>query len=455
MDTARATLLLGAALALGPLPAATAAPADRAPVEDPQEWTQYRLTPEKNPVLTTDGSVEPFPGGFALPDEVRSTPVVVGDRLYVGTHGSGTLHAFDLATGEQLWQAQAPNWIHSEMIVADGTVWVGYGDRGEERADGIRGDGPGGVLALDAATGERRWQHAVDGHVMPTPVLHGGRIHAAAGDRHLHVLDAATGELLERVEIGAVVSMAAPAAEDGILYTAGLYDEPRVVAYDMAARTTAWQTPVPQADSGLDDVPPAVSEGIVVTTSHRDLGPLEHLEHWAHGFDAATGELLWETRLGDGPFVVDNKSGAPVVADGTVYVGSPTTERLHALDLRTGRQRWAHGSGPVKAAPAVVDGAVVYSTTTGAVGALDAATGLPRGRQQVSDQPLAPAGPVVVDDAVLAGGHDGRVHVLDLDALTGRTAGAVLAPLGTGLLAVGAIAALTLLVLRRGRRTGR
>ncbi|MCJ8503639.1 hypothetical protein MRU69_02000 [Kocuria flava] len=76
MDTARATLLLGAALALGPLPAATAAPADRAPVEDPQEWTQYRLTPEKNPVLTTDGSAEPFPGGFALPDEVRSTPVV-------------------------------------------------------------------------------------------------------------------------------------------------------------------------------------------------------------------------------------------------------------------------------------------------------------------------------------------------------------------------------------------
>ena len=30
------------------------------------------------------------------------------------------------------------------MLVSEGTVYVGYGDRGQERGDGLRGDGPVG-----------------------------------------------------------------------------------------------------------------------------------------------------------------------------------------------------------------------------------------------------------------------------------------------------------------------
>ncbi|TDL46995.1 PQQ-binding-like beta-propeller repeat protein [Kocuria rosea] len=408
-----------AALTVVLLAGAGPAAAAEAPVDSPQEWTQYRLTPEKNPVIETDGSVVPAEDGFELPDEVRATPVVVGDRLYVGTHGSGTLHAFDLATGEQLWQAQAPNWIHSEMLVSEGTVYVGYGDRGQERGDGLRGDGPGGVLALDAETGEQKWEYPVDGHVMPTPVLHDGRIHAATGDRHLHVIDAGTGEGLEWVDVGAVMSMSAPAAADGMLYTGAFDGGPRVVGYDMDARETAWTTELPDVQSGLDDVPPAVSEGIVVTTSHRDVVPAEQLEHWAHALSADTGEVLWELRLGDGPFVPNNKSGAPTIADGVVYVGSPTTRTLYALDLRTGEELWSHDSGSVKAAPVVVDGHVVYTTTQGEIGALDAGTGALVGSEQLSDQPLAPAGPIVVDDVLLVPGQDGTVHTLALAELTG------------------------------------
>ncbi|MFE7629972.1 PQQ-binding-like beta-propeller repeat protein [Kocuria sp. NPDC057446] len=466
---------------------AGAGPAAAAPVESPEEWTQYRLTPEKNPVIETDGSVVPAEGGFELPDEVRASPVVVGDRLYVGTHGSGTLHAFDLGTGEQLWQAQAPNWIHSEMLVSEGTVYVGYGDRGQERGDGLRGDGPGGVLALDAETGEQQWQYAVDGHVMPTPVLHDGRIHAATGDRHLHVIDAATGEGLERVDVGAVMSMSAPAAADGMLYTGAFDGGPKVVGYDMDARETAWTTEFPEAGSGLDDVPPAVSEGIVVTTSHRDIVPAEQLEHWAHALDAETGEVLWEHRLGEGPFVPNNKSGAPTIADGTVYVGSPTTGTVYALDLRTGEERWTHSSGPVKAAPVVADGHVVYTTTQGEIGALEAGTGALAGSRQLSEEPLAPAGPIVVDGVVLAPGQDGTVHTLALDELTGDAGedpaagagdpgaegadgeeaaaggasgtgplgGGTLGPAVAAVVAVGLLGALAVLLVRRRRSAAR
>jgi outer membrane protein assembly factor BamB len=476
------TPLRNACAALTVVLLAGAGPAAAVPVDSPQEWTQYRLTPEKNPVIETDGSVVPAEDGFELPDEVRSTPVVVGDRLYVGTHGSGTLHAFDLATGEQVWQAQAPNWIHSEMLVSEGTVYVGYGDRGQERGDGLRGDGPGGVLALDAETGEQKWEYTVDGHVMPTPVLHDGRIHAATGDRHLHVIDAETGEGLERVDVGAVMSMSAPAAADGMLYTGAFDGGPRVVGYDMDGREMAWTTEFPEAGSGLDDVPPAVSEGIVITTSHRDIVPAEQLEHWAHALSADTGEVLWELRLGDGTFVPNNKSGAPTIADGVVYVGSPTTRTLYALDLRTGEELWTRDTGPIKAAPVVADGHVVYTTTQGEIGAVEAGTGALAGTQQLSDQPLAPAGPIVVDGVVLAPGQDGMVHTLALDELTGSTdedpaagtddagdatgdeaagaggaadneplGGGALGPAAAALLAVGLLGALAVLLVRRRR----
>ncbi|MFI7496142.1 PQQ-binding-like beta-propeller repeat protein [Kocuria sp. M4R2S49] len=462
------------------------AAAAEAPVDSPQEWTQYRLTPEKNPVIETDGSVVPAEAGFRLPDEVRATPVVVGDRLYVGTHGSGTLHAFDLATGEQVWEAEAPNWIHSEMLVSEGTVYVGYGDRGQERGDGLRGDGPGGVLALDAGTGEQKWAYPVDAHVMPTPVLHDGRIHAATGDRHLHVIDAATGEGLERVDVGAVMSMSAPAAAEGMLYAGAFDGGPKVIGYDMDAREMTWTTALPEVRSGLDDVPPAVSENVVVTTSHRDIVPAERLEHWAHGLSADTGEVLWEVHLGDGPFVPNNKSGAPAVADGVVYVGSPTTQRLHALDLETGEERWSHDSGPIKAPPVVVDGHVVYTTTQGEIGAVETGTGALTGARQLSDEPLAPAGPIVVDGVLLVPGQEGMVHTLALDELTGSTdedpaagtddagdetgdetgdeaagaggavdneplGGGALGPAAAALLAVGLLGALAVLLVRRRR----
>ena len=119
--------------------------------------------------------------------------------------------------------------------------------------------------------------------------------------------------------------------------------------------------------------------------------------------------------------MTDNRSGAPVIADGVVHVGSPTTSTLHGLDLHTGGTLWIHGSGPVKAPPAVVDGFVVHTTTQGGIGAVDAGPGRLVRAEEFSLHLVAPAGPVVVDDVVLVPGQDGAVHAVDLDELLCRT----------------------------------
>ena len=159
---------------------------------------------------------------------MRATPTITDGKMFVGNHDSGYLQAFDLASGEQLWQAQAPNWVHSEMVHREGSVMVGYGNRtmGE---DGIRGTGDSGVLSLDADTGEVNWQLETAGEVMPTPAVVGDSVYIATGDRHLYEIDPETGEDIERADLGGNVNMSHPAVSDGMLYVGASGRTPNVL----------------------------------------------------------------------------------------------------------------------------------------------------------------------------------------------------------------------------------
>src|SRR5699024_1615973 len=84
----------------------------------PEEWHQYRMKSDKNAVFDNGSDSLEFKK-FQTAEEVRATPVVVGNKLFIGNHESGDLFAFDVNTGEEIWHNQAPNWIHSEMIYHD------------------------------------------------------------------------------------------------------------------------------------------------------------------------------------------------------------------------------------------------------------------------------------------------------------------------------------------------
>src|SRR5699024_4940285 len=114
-------------------------------------------------------------GAITPANQVRATPVVADGKILVGNHESGVLQAFDLESGDQLWRAQAPNWVHSEMLYSQGRVFVGFGNRYyEPGADGVRGSGDSGVMSLDADTGQVLWTRRTEGEVMPTPALVNG-----------------------------------------------------------------------------------------------------------------------------------------------------------------------------------------------------------------------------------------------------------------------------------------
>src|SRR5699024_660067 len=293
--------------------------------------------------------------------------------MFVGNHNSGDLFAFNVLTGEKLWQNKAPNWVHSEMIYHDGRVFVGFGNRFFQD-NGIRGTGESGVMALDAESGEELWTYNTEGEVMPTPVFYKESVYIATGDKHLYKLDPETGELLHKAEIGSTVSMSAPNVTEDTLYVGGSGPLPYMFyAYDLKNDEFKWQTEFPDVFAGLDDVPPAVAGNTVVTTALT--GDSDNPEHWLYAMDTESGEILWKESLGTGEFVKNNKSGAPIIYNGKIFVGSPITETFYAYDLKSGEKLWEFENKVMKAPPVAQDGIVYFSNTEGMVYALDAETG--------------------------------------------------------------------------------
>lgn len=362
----------------------------------PDEWNQYRLHSDKNAVFDNSSDSLEYQT-YQTAEQIRATPVIAGNKLFVGNHNSGDLFAFNVLTGEKLWQNKAPNWIHSEMIYYDGRVFAGFGNRFFQD-NGIRGTGESGILALDAASGDILWKYNTEGEVMPTPLYYKNSVYIATGDDHLYKLDPETGDLLHKVKIGHTVSMSAPNLTNDTLFVGGSGPLPfTFTAYDLKSDEIKWQIEFPKVVAGLDDVPPAVSNNMAITTAVE--GSYEDPEHFMYAMDTKTGEVIWKSSFGKGDMVKNNKSGAPIIYEGKVFVGSPITKTFYAYDLKTGEKLWEYENEVMKAPPVAQDGKVYFSNTKGMVYALNAETGKVVGKKELNGK-LAPSGPIIINDTV-------------------------------------------------------
>jgi outer membrane protein assembly factor BamB len=386
-------------------------------------------------------------GHFHTDGEVRATPVVVGNRLYVGNHLTGGLFAFDVVSGQQLWGnlrpywRHAPNWVHDDMIVADGRVYLGYGNRVFDNAN-VRGTGASGVMALDPTTGATLWNHPTRGEVMPAPAYWHGEILAATGGARILALDAKTGDTLWAVRLPGWVSMSSPAIKGSTLYVGALNS---VVAIALETHTELW---VFHAVGSFTDVPPAISDGGILvitavvpyhamTAAEKKRWPhtMQYVE-FAYGLSAKTGKLLWQSLMGHGPNQLNNTSGAPTVAHGKMYVGSPYTDSFFCFDVKTGKKLWEFRvNAAIKGAPVIHDGLVFFGDTKGFLHVLDADTGrLIRDGEgnlavkrrvggSLTDSrniALAPGGPIIINDDIFVGSQDEFVYRVSIPQWLGR-----------------------------------
>lgn len=174
------------------------------------------------------------------PPDDFSTPAVADGTLYYDVGRSG-VYAVDAATGERRWRHPVDHHHTEQPTVRGDTVFAGGANARDNWLYAT-------VLALDRRTGERRWEWETKGWYTASPLVADGRVYVAYGDV-VRAFDATTGETLWRTSLrGPSFTFRArgqPALDDGALYVAGQYDgdeeRGRLAALDARTGEPLWR----------------------------------------------------------------------------------------------------------------------------------------------------------------------------------------------------------------------
>jgi outer membrane protein assembly factor BamB len=236
----------------------------------------------------TDGT----PGWTATVDgAITGSPAAVGDDVIVATMGT---HAYRLeaATGKQIWSTDVGGETTRSVTVDDDTAYLGLG---------------GELLAIGLDDGKEHWRTTVgqSGNV-GTPTIAGDLVYAATGlggepaDAGVAAIDAATGEIRWQYASPERVVIYTPAVVDGRAYVLG--HDRRVVAMEAATGKQLWTK---DFEHDLEALPSIVGDTLYVVGND---GP-------AAALDAATGDERWSVDISGIPF-------APAIAEGYLLVGT-------------------------------------------------------------------------------------------------------------------------------------
>jgi len=394
-------------------------------------WTTFDGSTLHNALLPGGGRFA-VSWKFATGGSIVTTPAVVNGIVYAGSM-DGCVYALDATSGRLLWSFLANNQVMSQPLVVGGTVYFGSGNKGMGTTPQglVRGTGYSGLYALDAATGEQKWYFGTLGEDMPTPAYQNGVLYEAGGGKTFYAVSAATGTLLWQAPLGSYVSMSSPTLV-GDMAVFGGADPYALVGVNIQTQRVAWTLPLPQAKSGVDDVTPAASGGVVYVQVPEGGTVVKRVVEMA--VDAQTGKVLWQQvlgtddlnllqrvlRQGDLRAYDGEETGLATIVAGRLYVGSPALPYLWALDARTGAVLWrGRLPQPVRTTPLVV-GDHVYATGNSLLLELDASTGrLLRSQTYNTFKegsgimiPCTTAGPALIGGTLLlAGGDNGNTVI--------------------------------------------
>lgn len=305
-----------------------------------------------------------------LPGAGNSSPIVWDDQIVMATSydrgARKSLVSYSRTDGRKLWETFAPDAppenAHNKNGHASGTP----------ATDGSRIYaylGNHGLLAVDMS-GRQVWHQPVGPFnayhgTAGSPLLYQDRViiyqdQRARGASFVAAFDAATGRQLWRTPRSETVGWGTP-----IAVRAGTRDEiivssmHRVYAYDPGTGKELWSA----AGNLAEVIPtPVVGEGLVFATSGR-AGPTLAITPGGSG-DVTNSHVVWKTSRGS-PFVT-----SPLVHDGILYLVNDMTSVATAYEARTGTLLWQGRLGDVaresfSPSPVVVDGKIFFTNDMG------------------------------------------------------------------------------------------
>jgi outer membrane protein assembly factor BamB len=204
----------------------------------------------------------------------------------------------------------------------------------------------GSLYFLDAATGEKKREFAIDAPLRCMPTISEGRVALAGCDAKLHVVDASTGMEVESLEIDSQTG-STPAALDGHVF----FGTEGGTFYNLTTSPAmeVWHYRDPRRAQPIRSAASVTEDLVLFGTNSKMLCAL----------DRATGEPRWQFPLRTG------MENSPVVSGEHVFFASGRG-RLYGVHVKTGEEVWQYeAGGDFAASPAVAQGRLVIGNTDG------------------------------------------------------------------------------------------
>ncbi len=390
-------------------------------VDAPLNWTQFRRADSNNVALagTLQTSWKLSGGG-----PFSSSPVLAGGVLYIGDN-KGRLCAIDPQSGRVLWSYRAANPIMSAPIVYGNAVIVGEGDenspQGSSPSHPIRvGQPPSALIALNRQDGAVLWKVPLPGSGMPTPAIIDGVLVHHNGAGHVMGIDPASGKVLYDRNLHSIASMAGALPMSGGRFVTTGVDANAVWMLNARDGSVVWKSPFSPVASGIGDCPP-VTDGtriycnyVMPPSSATPVQTERYNVFRAYAIDVRTGKKLWDVVLEGGMLPKRNEAAIPLLAGGTLYMGSSVSPTLHAIDPKTGAVRWRmHTHGPVKGGIVDAGGTLYFGDFGGYLWAVNARTGAVAGEKNMHTV-FNVGSPIVAGKTLIIGTKTGSILALPL-----------------------------------------
>lgn len=277
--------------------------------------------------------------------EVRfSSPVIMNDKLYMGTMGisaknlhdfyeikdksvlenffenkeknsveSGCVFCIDTETGDKLWEFITKGKVSSTPVVYNGFVYVLTSDSYTYEGE---------LYCLNAETGIKQWNLTFT-NLQTTPVIEDDNLFVAIADPiseegKLVCLDPVDG--LEKwshsMGLNNLAMFSAPAVYDDKVYLVSLkLSDVNLYCFDVTTGQEEWHSFLTTMELGLAVSSPIISEDKVYVMSLEAYYSNQTVRSVLICMDAESGDDLWRYRMAD----LDISLATPVVANNIIY----------------------------------------------------------------------------------------------------------------------------------------
>lgn len=340
---------------------------------------------------------------------LRLDPTVLADRVYVAD-GYGELEARDRFTGKRVWRTRvgavekgmlsAFNFLdRKDPSFVSGGVGAGAGYV-------LLGTTLGEVIAVSAADGSEVWRSRVDAEVLSAPVAGGGLVFAQTMDGRLVALDAGTGEtrwnFVNQVPVLTLRGTSTPVYSNDVVYTG--FSNGKITALRAETGELIWEHRVmlPEGRSELDRL-------VDIDGSPLLLGPVVYAVAYQGKLKALRrrdGAMLWEHDVSS---FLDLGEGY-----GQVYVVSDD-DVVTAIDQQSAEVAWTQDAMKRRklTSPVAFSNYVVVGDDQGYLHVMAQSDGRFVGRRKLDGDGLR-SDPVVVDGTLYVLGNSGSLSALEI-----------------------------------------